>query len=192
MSFLPKTLENIRVFEGLLFLAAFTLCIPAANWMIGNVGTQCVPLGPCLIPVAPNVMAPSGVVVVGLAFVFRDLLQRRLGWKAAAAGILIGTVLSAVVAPAQLVFASATAFLVSETADMLVYTPLQRRKLVLAVAASSAVGLVVDSIVFLWLAFGSLDFLLGQILGKAWMVLAALPAVSLLRRRDEKLGMRPV
>jgi hypothetical protein len=63
---------------------------------------------------------------------------------------------------------------------------------VLAVAASSAVGLVVDSIVFLWLAFGSLDFLLGQILGKAWMVLAALPAVSLLRRRDEKLGMRPV
>jgi uncharacterized PurR-regulated membrane protein YhhQ (DUF165 family) len=189
---LAKSLENIRVFEGLLFLAAFTLCIPAANWMIGNVGTQCVPLGPCLIPVAPNILAPSGVVVVGLAFVFRDLLQRRLGWKAAAAGILIGTVLSAVVAPAQLVFASATAFLVSETADMLVYTPLQRRRLVLAVAASSAVGLVVDSIVFLWLAFGSLDFLPGQILGKAWMVLAALPAVSLLRRRDEKLGLRPV
>jgi Queuosine biosynthesis protein QueC len=30
---------------------------------------------------------------------------------------------------------------------------------------------VVDSIIFLWLAFGSLEFLLGQIVGKAWMVL---------------------
>ena len=39
------------------------------------------------------------------------------------------------------------------------------------------VGLVVDSIVFLYLAFGSLDFLLGQVLGKAWMVLLALPFV---------------
>jgi uncharacterized PurR-regulated membrane protein YhhQ (DUF165 family) len=189
---LSKSIENIRVFEGLLFLAAFALCIPAANWMIGNVGTQCVPLGPCLIPVAPGVMAPSGVVTVGLAFVFRDLVQRRLGWKAAAIGIVVGTVLSAVVAPAQLVFASATAFFVSEAADMLVYTPLQRRKLVLAVALSSAVGLVVDSIVFLWFAFGNLEFLAGQIIGKAWMVLAVLPAVSLLRRRDERLGLTPV
>ena len=51
------------------------------------------------------------------------------------------------------------------------------------------VGLVVDSIVFLWLAFGSLDFLLGQIVGKAWMVLASIPFVHWLRRRDERLGI---
>ena len=50
-------------------------------------------------------------------------------------------------------------------------------------------GLVVDSIVFLWLAFGSLDFLLGQIIGKAWMVLLAIPLVAYLRRRDERLGL---
>ena len=56
--------------------------------------------------------------------------------------------------------------------------------------ASSVVGLVVDSIVFLWLAFGSLDFLLGQIVGKAWMVLLSIPFVAWLRRRDERLGMR--
>ena len=56
-----------------------------------------------------------------------------------------------------LVLASGVAFLLSEFADLGVYTPLARRRLVLAVVASSVVGLVVDSIVFLWLAFGSLD-----------------------------------
>ena len=55
--------------------------------------------------------------------------------------------------------------------------------------ASSLVGLVIDSIVFLQLAFGSLDFLSGQIIGKAWMVLLALPLMHLLRRRDERLGL---
>ncbi|HWT07685.1 MAG TPA: VUT family protein, partial [Roseomonas sp.] len=63
--------------------------------------------------------------------------------------------------------------------------------LVLAVAASGAVGLLVDSVAFLWLAFGSLDFLAGQVVGKAWMVLAALPFVHLLRRRDARLGIQP-
>jgi uncharacterized PurR-regulated membrane protein YhhQ (DUF165 family) len=184
-----SSLETLRTREGLVFLAAFALCIPAANWMIGHVGTQCPPGGPCLIPVAPEVLAPSGVITVGLALVLRDLVQRRLGWKAAAAGIVAGTLISGLVAPPQLVVASATAFLLSETVDMLVYTPLQRRKLILAVFASSAVGLVIDSIIFLWLAFGSLDFLEGQIIGKAWMVLAALPVVAWLRRRDEKIGL---
>jgi len=57
--------------------------------------------------------------------------------------------------------------------------------------ASSAVGLVVDSILFLWLAFGSLAFLEGQIIGKAWMVLLSIPFVMVLRRRDERLGLTP-
>ena len=61
----------------------------------------------------------------------------------------------------------------------------------MAVLASSMVGLVVDSLVFLWLAFGSLDFLAGQIVGKAWMVLLSIPLVAYLRRRDERLGLTP-
>lgn len=87
--------------------------------------------------------------------------------------------------------ASATAFLLSELADFAIYTPLQKRDFVLAVAASSFIGLVLDSILFLWLAFGSLDFLAGQIVGKAWMVLLALPVARWLRTRDEKLGLQP-
>ncbi|MEA2966341.1 MAG: queuosine precursor transporter, partial [Alphaproteobacteria bacterium] len=94
-------------------------------------------------------------------------------------------------APPALVIASAVAFLLSEFADLGVYTPLARRGLVLAVVASGLAGLVVDSIVFLWLAFGSLDFLSGQVVGKAWMVLLSIPLVAWLRRRDERLGIMP-
>ena len=175
--------------EGLIFLVLFCLTIPIANWMIGNVGAVCTAHGPCLIPVAPGIMAPSGVLMVGAALVLRDLVQRRLGIEFGVGAIIVGAVISAGIAPTSLVLASAAAFLLSEFADFAVYTPLARKRLVLAVVASSAVGLVVDSIVFLWLAFGSLDFLLGQIVGKAWMVLLAIPFLNYLRRRDERLGI---
>jgi len=177
--------------EGFLYLIGFGLCIPVANWMIGHVGSVCPPESPCLIPVAPGVMAPSGVVMIGLALVLRDLVQRRLGLRWVSAAIIGGAALSGLVGPPALVVASATAFLVSEFADLAVYTPLQERRLVLAVFASSIVGLVVDSMVFLYLAFGSLDFLLGQVIGKGWMVLLALPFITWLRRRDERLGILP-
>jgi uncharacterized PurR-regulated membrane protein YhhQ (DUF165 family) len=185
------TTEQQRRREGVIFLVLFALTIPAANWLIGHVGTACLPQGPCVLPVAPGLMAPSGVMMVGVALVLRDLLQRRLGAVMSALAILFGSAISALLAPAALVAASATAFLLSEFADLAVYTPLARRRLVVAVVASSFAGLVVDSIVFLWLAFGSLDFLAGQIVGKAWMVLLSIPLVSWLRRRDERLGITP-
>ena len=183
--------ERRRRREGIIFLVGFGLCIPAANWLIGNVGTVCPPNSPCLIPVAPGVMAPSGVVTIGLAFVLRDLVQRRIGVRWAAVAVVLGAGLSAFFAPPALVVASGAAFLFSETADLAVYTPLQRRRLLLAVFASSVVGLIVDSILFLYLAFGSIEFLSGQVIGKSWMVLLALPFIILLRRRDERLGLTP-
>ena len=177
--------------EGAIFLVLFALTIPAAKWLIGHVGTACIPHGPCVLPVAPGVTAPSGVTMVGIALVLRDLVQRRLGTVMSAVAILLGSALSAMLAPAALVLASAIAFLLSEFADLAVYTPLARRRLVAAVVASSVIGLVVDSIAFLWLAFGSLDFLAGQVVGKAWMVMLSIPFVAWLRRRDARLGIMP-
>ena len=176
--------------EGLAYFIAFIACIPTANWMIGNVGTVCVPKGPCLVPIWPwgaggqAVMAPSGVMMIGLALVLRDLVQRRLGRNITIAAIVAGAALSGAVAPPALIVASTAAFLLSELADFAVYTPLQARGLVLAVLASSVVGLVADSLLFLWLAFGNLDYLAGQILGKLWMVLLALPVVAWIRNRE--------
>jgi uncharacterized PurR-regulated membrane protein YhhQ (DUF165 family) len=183
------TRDRQRLTEGVIALVLFGLTIPAANWMIGNAGAVCVPNGPCLVPVWPGVMAPSGVLMVGLALVLRDIVQRRLGPLAGLGAIAVGTLISAMLAPPAIVLASVAAFLLSELADFAVYTPLQRRRFVTAVFASSVIGLVVDSLVFLHLAFGSLDFLAGQIIGKAWMVLLALPLMHLLRRRDERLGL---
>ena len=183
--------EARKLAEGVIFLIGFALTIPAANWLIGNAGTVCAPSGPCLIPVAPGIMAPSGVLMIGLALVLRDLVQRRLGVVYSVAAILIGAAMSSWLAPASLVLASGTAFLFSELVDLAVYTPLARRRLVLAVVASGLIGLVIDSLIFLWLAFGSLQFLPGQVIGKTWMVLLSIPLIVYLRRRDERLGLSP-
>ena len=71
------TAEIRRRGEGLVFLLLFALTIPVANWLIGHAGTVCPPRGPCLVPVAPGLMAPSGVLMAGIALVLRDLVQIR-------------------------------------------------------------------------------------------------------------------
>ena len=176
---------------GFVYFIAFIGCIPSANWLIGNIGTSCTAQGPCLIPVGFDLMAPSGVLMVGLGFVLRDLVQRHLGKMWSLIAIALGAAVSALLVPAPLVIASASAFILSELADFAVYTPLQKRRLVLAVLASSVVGIIIDSMLFLWLAFGSLDFLTGQIIGKMWMVILALPFIWWLRVHDEKRNIVP-
>ena len=156
----------------IIFLA-FLATIPVANWLIGNVGTTCIPNGPCLLPVGFGLMAPSGVLMIGCALVLRDAVQQLLGIRWAFVAIACGIILSATFAPPSLVIASAVAFGVAELLDLAVYTPLRQRNLPIAVLASGVVGAFADSIAFLWLAFGSLDFLAGQWLGKVWMSLAA-------------------
>ena len=173
-----RTGARIGAAALLLFLAS----VPFANWLIQHVGTVCVPAGPCLVPVAPGLLAPSGVLAAGAALVLRDVVQRCLGAAWGVGAIVLGAVVSTLIAPPALVLASSAAFLLSEFTDFAVYTPLQRRGLVLAVLASSLAGLVVDSLVFLLLAFGSLEFLAGQVIGKAWAVLFSIPLIRLLRR----------
>jgi uncharacterized PurR-regulated membrane protein YhhQ (DUF165 family) len=85
----------------------------------------------------------------------------------------VGFGLSWLVADPKFAVASAAAFGLSELADFAVYTPLRKRGWLTAVIASNIVGLIVDSLLFLWLAFGSLDFLAGQLVGKAWMTALA-------------------
>lgn len=166
---------------GYLAFALFALTVPAANWLIGNVGTECIPNGPCLIPVWPGLTAPSGVLMVGAALVLRDIVHERLGAWWAVAAIAVGGVLSWWLAAPALVVASVTAFLLSELADFAVYTPLRKRNLPLAVAASGLAGAAIDSAVFLWLAFGSLAFIEGQIVGKLLMSVVGAIILATLR-----------
>lgn len=175
---------------GYLAFALFAATIPAANWLIGNVGTECIPNGSCLIPVGFGLLAPSGVLMVGAALVLRDVVHERLGLWWAVAAIAIGGVLSAFLAPPALVIASTAAFLLAEGTDLIVYAPLRKRRLVWAVLLSGLAGSIIDSAVFLWLAFGSIALIEGQIVGKLWMTLIASAALWLIRSRSA-LGEHP-
>ena len=165
-----------------ILFAAYVATIPAANWLIGNVGTICIPQGPCLIPVLPGLLAPSGVLMIGVALLLRDLVQRQYGaaWSLACVGV--GTAISFLVAPPALAIASGAAFALSELADFAVFTPLYRRRLLMALVLSCIVGAIVDSALFLWLAFGSLEHIEGQIIGKIYAV-AAFAAWLQMRRK---------
>lgn len=154
-------------------LAGYIATIFAANWAI-------VTFPP--VPVGFGLVAPAGVYFAGLAFTLRDLTQDALGRRWTYAAILVGAALSAWLS-GPLALASGAAFLLSETADLVVYTPLYERRWLLAVGASNLVGLVVDSMLFLWLAFGSLEFLAGQVVGKVEMTAIAIVVLALLRSR---------
>lgn len=184
---LISSLSSVNRATGWVSLAAFVTCVPAANWLISHIGTVCVPDGPCLIPVWPGILAPSGVLLAGLSFVLRDLVQEMLGLLWAIAAVLVGGVLAGLIASPVLAVASVAAFLIAEMVDLLVFTRLRRRGLVIASVASSVIGLLLDSFIFVQIAFGNPDYTIGQSIGKAWMVLATMPlliAIQSTRRRS--------
>jgi hypothetical protein len=157
---------------GLVALAAYIGTIFAANWAIVRYGPVSVGFG---------LTAPAGVYFAGLAFSLRDVTQNTLGRRAVVVAIVVGAAASAFV-NTHFAMASATAFLVSELADFAVYTPLLRRGWLKAVVASNVVGFLFDSVLFLWLAFRSFEFLPGQLVGKAWMTAAFVALLVPFRR----------
>jgi uncharacterized PurR-regulated membrane protein YhhQ (DUF165 family) len=84
----------------------------------------------------------------------------------------------------RIVGASLAAFIVSETVDNVVGAPLRGRLPdAVRVVVSSAASAPLDSVVFLGIAFGSLHFFEGQLVGKiASSVLIGIPLVLLARR----------
>ena len=161
--------------------AAYLGSILAAAWAVTHVGTQYDPHGPHVLPVWPSIEAPSGVYVVGVTPVLRDLLQHRVSKGAMFALIVVGTTLAAFVSPAVAV-ASGLAFAASESVDYAVFSALQKHGTYRAIAASNAVALVVDSVLFLAIAFGSLAFVEGQVIGKALSTVAAIGVLFLIGR----------
>lgn len=163
------------------FAIAFLACIVGANWAINRYG---------LVSVGFGLVAPAGVYFAGLTFGLRDAIQERGGRRYVLALILVGSVISLMISDSAriptghttIAIASGLAFLFSETCDFMVYTPLRERHLVWAVVISNVVGAFVDSALFLWLAFGSLTYVTGNVLGKLWMTLPALLIVWMIRR----------
>lgn len=168
----------------LVAFAAFVLCVAAANAALNRWG---------IVKVPPRVGldAPAGVYAAGLAFGLRDALHELAGRRWVLAAIAAGAGLSLALEGTATIpggwvpiaVASAIAFAVSELLDLAVYEPLRSTSWPLAVVASNAVGAAADSTLFLVLAFGSLDHLAGQYLGKLLMVAPALVIVGGIRHR---------
>ncbi|MFC5218881.1 VUT family protein [Streptomyces coerulescens] len=168
---LPK-----RAVYGGVLAAAYLATVPAANLLTAHAG---------VVPVGLGMMAPAGVYLGGLALVLRDLTREVLGPRAVLAAIAAGGAVSWLLAEPRLALASVAAFVLSELLDAAVYEPLRRRGRMVAVAVSNTVGAFADSVIFLSLAFGSLAFLPGQLLGKTLMTLAALTVIAVVRRRRQ-------
>ncbi len=155
--------------------------IVGANWMIAHVG-KVIP-GAHVLPVGFGLYAPSGVYLAAFAFVARDILQRLTNIKVGLVAILIGAFVSAFVSTTALAFASGATFMISESLDFLIYTPLQTRSFPLAVVIAGLVSDVVDSVVFLTLAHIPLALALkGQLVGKMWVILLGGVLAGLMRK----------
>lgn len=129
------------------------------------------------VPVGFGLQATAGTYFAGFTLASRDLIQDAVGRKWVIVAILLGTLLSFAVSAPAIAYASAVAFLLSEMADFIIYTPLRERALfggkkwAWAVFLSNLVGAVVDTVVFIGIAFGFsavMPNLLGQMVGKTW------------------------
>lgn len=165
----------MRTKIGIAALAIYIAAIVLANWAINRYG---------LVPVGFGLLAPAGVYFAAITFPARDVVQRSIGRLVGIAAILVGATLSWWVSSPKIAVASGVTFLISESLDMAIYTPLQRRWFVSAVVVSSVVAAIVDSLIFLKLAGIPYEVALaGLIVGKLWIVLlVGAPAAWGLRR----------
>jgi uncharacterized PurR-regulated membrane protein YhhQ (DUF165 family) len=80
-----------------------------------------------MVPVGFGLVATAGTYFAGLAFVLRDSVQDAGGRRLVLTLIIAGALLSYLVSDPFIALASGVAFLVSETVDMGIYTPLRKR-----------------------------------------------------------------
>lgn len=155
-----------------LAIAGYLACIIGANLALDRWG---------LVLVVGH-MLPAGVWFAGASFTLRDVVDDLGGRGAVLGAIVAGGALSYTFAPSFAV-ASATAFLVAESIDWAVYRPLRDRRWWAAVVASNVVGSIADSLLFLWLAFGSTTGWLPLTVAKALVTVPFLPVARRWRRR---------
>ena len=175
----PEPVAGDRVKRYALMMGALAVylgSIVAANWSLERWG---------FVPLfgIDSIIVPAGVYAAGFALVARDALRETTSRGVVLAAILVGAVLSWAIEPAFAV-ASGVAFGVSELADAAVYEPLRNRHWIAGVWASQAVGAVIDSLLFLWVAFSFTAARSGWFdltLGKFVMALFGLPLVWAVR-----------
>jgi queuosine precursor transporter len=122
-----------------MWVAAYIAAIVLVNWLFDVLPVVETPVGAW----------PPASIIVGFVLILRDLAQRQVGHYVLIAMLAAGIITYLMVDP-FIALASVAAFLVSETADWIVYS-VTRRPLRDRILASSAVSSPLDSVVFLGL-----------------------------------------
>ena len=165
-------------------LTAYLATVVLANYLTGRFG---------LVTVFPGLVATAGTFAAGLAFTLRDILQDESGGKRfVIAAVVVAALVSALIAPPAIAIASGLTFVIAEIVDFAIYTPLRQKHWWIAVLASAAIGLTVDTFLFLALAGFPITTasVTGQILCKSYMtVLFAIGLAFTYKRRDLSLGI---
>jgi queuosine precursor transporter len=162
-------------------LAVYVGSVVLANWLTTRYG---------LLGVGLGLTAPAGTFAIGGAIMTRDLLQDAGGRVLVIAAILAGALLSFAVSSHQIAFASGVTFLLAESLEFAVYTPLRRRagwgtgKWAAVVAVANVTGALADTLIFLHLAGFPVTWptVGGQMLGKAYVTAAVILAGLAIRR----------
>jgi uncharacterized PurR-regulated membrane protein YhhQ (DUF165 family) len=145
--------------EGRLATAAwvvtFIACVALANWAIVCIGADNGDGGPRTLPIGFGLHAPSGVIFAGAVLTVRDMIHERLGTVGVLAVIAASAPVTALTSTQSLAIASVVTFAIAEIADLLVYERMRERGRLRAVIVSNTASSVLDSAVFLALAFGA-------------------------------------
>jgi hypothetical protein len=157
-------------------LLVYVVAIVAANVLTDRYG---------LVPAGFGLTVTAGTYAAGFALLARDFVQRVAGIGVVLVAILVGAILSLVLANPAIALASATAFLAAELADLVVYTPaISRVGFTVAALVSNIVAAPIDTVAFLWLAGFpvTLDAVVGQFVAKIlWATLVPLVVYGIAR-----------
>jgi uncharacterized PurR-regulated membrane protein YhhQ (DUF165 family) len=150
-----ESLRRPNVAATLVLTLLFVASAAASNWAIQHVGRNNGPIAPRTIPIGWGMQAASGVVLVGVMISVRDALHEQVGIRGTLVAITIGSGFSALLAPPALAIASGTTMLVAESADALVYQRLRTWGWFLAATGSNLASALLDSAIFLVIAYGA-------------------------------------
>jgi len=165
-----------RLLAALVWALGYAAALAAANIATSRFG---------LVPAGFGLLVTAGTYTAGLALALRDGLHEAAGVRGVLAALAAGIAVSALTADPRIVVASTVAAAAGELADLAAYTPLRTRWRRTAVIVSGAVGGLLDTVGFLWLAgFGlTTQSVGGQVLVKAVWVTAAYLVLREVRRR---------
>lgn len=133
-----------------------------------------------IIPLPFGLFVPAGVFAIAPIFTLRDQIHRNYGAKKVAILILVASAISLGISVllgnallGKVTIASVIAFIISEYADTWIYHLTRNQTWMNRVLKSNAVSTLLDSIIFITLAFGFiLPLILGQYIVKmliAWI-----------------------